>query len=119
MEGEIMDQFPLALCGTSLQRPEPVVNSLFGQAFAALRRKDIGSIGIPTCLEVLIQWLARFVYQVDIAPLGTFVPDVYPSNFWTHMRMSHLQPGNVTDATAYPVAQCEQRSSTSIILLFN
>ena len=60
MEGEIVNQFPLALGGTSLERPEPVMNPLFRQALAALRRKDVGPISISTRFEILVERLAKY-----------------------------------------------------------
>jgi hypothetical protein len=36
MEGEIVNQFPLALGGTNLERPEPVVDPFLGQALTTL-----------------------------------------------------------------------------------
>jgi hypothetical protein len=50
MEREIVNQFPLAFGGTSLEHPEPVMNPFLGQALAMLRRKDRGSISISTRL---------------------------------------------------------------------
>src|SRR6266849_5849811 len=119
MEGEIMDICPLVFRRLCFKSAEPIVNAFFSQACTTLRCKDVCSISITTRLEILIKRLARFVHKINITPLSAFVPDVYPPDFWTNMRMSHLKPGNVTDATACPVAQCKERCSASIIFLFN
>lgn len=57
MEGEVVNKFPLALYGTSLECPEPVVDPFLGQALAMLRRKDVGSICISTRLQILVEQL--------------------------------------------------------------
>src|SRR2546423_15197661 len=100
MEGKIVNQFPLALRHPSLKRPEPVVNPLLGQAFAALRCKGISSINITASPKILIQWLTRFVDEIDISPLAAFITNMEPPGLWTDMGMSHLQPGNVADSAA-------------------
>src|SRR5437660_997777 len=109
MEGKIVNQFPLALRCPRLKRPEPVVNPLLGQAFATLRCKDIYLINITASPKILIQWLTRFVDEIDIAPLAAFITNMEPPNLWTDMGVSHPQPGNVADPAACPVAQCEER----------
>src|SRR6266568_9159600 len=119
MESKIVNQFPLALRRPSLQHPEPVVNPLLGQAFAALRCKDIYSIDITTSAKILRQGLARFVHEIDIAPLSAFITNVQPPDLWADMGMSHLQPGNVADPAPCPVAQSEECRSTPISLLLN
>src|SRR5438105_4584520 len=119
MEGKIVNQFPLAFRCTSLKRPEPVVNPLLSQAFAALRCKDIRSIDITASPKILIQWLTRFVDEIDIAPLAAFITNLQPSDLRTNMGMSHLQPGNITDPASCPIAQCEERGPASVSLLLN
>src|SRR5713226_6348440 len=119
MEGEIVDQLPLSPRRPSLERPEPVVNPLLSQALAALRGKDIYSINITASPEILIQWLARFVDEIDIAPLASFITNMQPPDLRTDMGMSHLQPGDVTDSAPCPIAQCEERSPPPVSLLLN
>ena len=51
MEGEIVNQFPLALVGMGLECPEPVVNPVLTQSLATLRREDIGSVSICLALR--------------------------------------------------------------------
>src|SRR2546423_15362813 len=119
MEGKIVNQFPLAFRCTSLKRPEPVVNPLLSQAFAALGCKDIRSIDITASPKILIQGLARFVDEIDITPLATFITNVQPPHLWTDMGMSHLQPGNVANPASCPIAQREECRSAPISLLLN
>src|SRR5260370_42521654 len=114
-----MNQLPLALGGTSLKCPEPVVNPFLAQALAALREKDVVPIGISTRLEILIEWLSGLVHQVDVAPLATLVADMQPPNFRTDMCMGHLQPGDIADPASGPVAERENGRSTPIFLLLD
>src|SRR6266849_4054866 len=119
MEGEIMNQFPLALCGTSLERPEPVVDPFLSQALAALRCKDVGSVGISTRLKVLVERFSSLVHQINIAPLSALVADMQPPDFRTNMRMSHLQPGDIADPASGPIAEREDGGSTPIFFLLD
>src|SRR6266699_186612 len=119
VEGEFVNQFPLALCGTGLERPEPVMNPFLGQSIAALRRKDVGSISITTRLEILIERLASVIHQIDFAPLAALVADMQPADFRTNMRMGHLQPGDIADPASRPVTEREDGSTAPIPLLLN
>src|SRR6266702_6036004 len=119
MESEVVNQFPLVLGGTRFERPKPVVAPFFGQALAALRREDIGSISISTCLQILIERLASFIHQIDIAPLSTLVAHMQPPDLWTNMCMGQLQPGDITDPATGPVAEREDGGSTPIFLLLD
>ncbi len=92
MEGEIMDICPLVFRRPRFQHAEPVVNPFFSQAIAALRWKDVGSVGISTRLKVLVERFSSLVHQINIAPLSALVADMQPPDFGTNMRMSHLQP---------------------------
>src|SRR5438445_3233888 len=119
MEGEISNVLPLALRRPSLEGAEPVVDAFFGQALAALGRKDIDTLGITRGLQVFIEGLARFVHQIDITPLAPLIAHMQPPYFWTDMSMGHLQPGDITDPAACPVAQGKERGPASIPLLLD
>src|SRR5579884_1124012 len=119
MEGEIVNQFPLIFGSTSFERSEPVMNPFLGQAFAALRQKDIRSISISTRFEILIEGLSSLVHEIDIAPLATFVAHMQPPNFRTNMRMGHLQPGNITNSAPSPITQRENGSSAPVFCLLD
>jgi len=103
MEGQIMDICPLVFRRLRFEHAEPVVNAFFSQAIATLRCKDICSIGFATSPKILIQRLACFVDEIDIAPLAAFITNMEPPDFWTDMSMGHLQPGDITDTTSCPV----------------
>src|SRR5260370_29942919 len=94
MEGEIMDICPLVFRRPRFQHAEPVVNPFFSQEIAALRCKDVCSISISTCPEILVERLTRFVDKINIAPLSTFVSTSYPSDFCTVMRYSDMLTAN-------------------------
>src|SRR5260370_30101113 len=118
MEGEILDQFPLALGGLSLERAEPIVDPFFRQTLAALRHKYIGPFCVASGLQVLIERLACFVHQIDITPLAPLIAYMEPSYLWTHMGMRHLQPGDIAHPASCPVAQGKKGCppSTSFLL---
>src|SRR5260370_26745880 len=98
MEGEIMDICPLVFRRPRFHHAEPVVNPFFSQAIAALRCKEVCAISISTFPEILQERLTRFVDQINIAPLPTFVSEAYPPDFSTEMRMGRLQPGHFSQA---------------------
>lgn len=49
MEGEIVNQFPLALCGTGLEGPEPVVDPVTRQLLGIY---SYVSLGMKTFIHV-------------------------------------------------------------------
>src|SRR5260370_33795401 len=104
MEGEIMDICPLVFRRPRFQHAEPVVNPFFSQAIAALRCKDVCSISISTCPEILVERLTRSVDNINIAPLSTFVSDADPPDLWSDIRVTHLQPVTATVVLACAIA---------------
>src|SRR5260370_38325753 len=113
MEGEILDQFPLALGGLSLERAEPIVDPFFRQTLAALRHKYIGPFCVASGLQVLIERLAGFVHQIDITPLPPLIAYMEPSYLWTHMGLRHLQPTNIPHPPSCPLAHAHIASPTA------
>src|SRR5258708_23286237 len=95
MEGEILDQFPLALGGLSLERAEPIVDPFFRQTLAALRHKYIGPFCVASGFQVLIERLAGFVHPIDITPLSPLIAYMEPSYLCTHIGMPHFRPRDI------------------------
>src|SRR5260370_42275143 len=95
MEGEILDQFPLALGGLSLERAEPIVDPFFRQTLAALRHKYIGPFCVASGLQVLIKRLAGFVHHIEITPLAPPRAFIWPSYLWTPTGIHHFQPRHI------------------------
>jgi len=117
MEDEIMDICPLVFRRQRLQRAKPVVNSFLGKALTTLRRNDVSPFSISTRLQILIEWLSSVVYEIDIAPLTSFIANMQPSDFRTNMGIGSLELGDNTDPASRPVAECENDSTASILLL--
>src|ERR1700730_15952759 len=95
------------------------MDPLFGRSLAALRRKHIPALGITCCLQIVKEWLAHLVDEIDIAPLASLVPNMEPSHLGTDVGMYHLQPGHITHPASYPIDQCKKRSASSVVRLLN
>src|SRR2546421_8145494 len=119
IESDLRNHSPLARCGLGLERAEPVVDALFGQALAALREKHIGARGVNSGLQVVIERLAGLLQQIDLPRFAPLIAHLEPSLLWTHVGIGHLQPGELADPAAGPVAQREESSPASILILID
>ena len=118
-EGQILDQFPLALGGPSLELAEPIVDGFFRQPLTALREKYIGPPCVTSALQIRIERLTSFVQQLDITPLALLIANMEPSLLWAHMGMDHLQPGDLAHPASRPISQSEEGGPTWISILLD
>jgi len=120
VKGDIVDKVPLGLRGTRFEGPKPVMDAGFSQAFITLRNEDVGARNVTTAVEeVVVEWAARFVVEVNIADLAAFVADVQPAGFAREMGVLQPQPCDVTDTTPGPVAEREERGAARSTVTFN
>jgi hypothetical protein len=57
--------------------------------------------------------------EVNIADFAAFVANMQPAGFAREMGVLQPQPGNVTDTTARPVAECEKCGAARSTVTFN
>src|SRR5260221_10504809 len=83
---EISDEVPFFVVGVSFEGAKPSVNAIFGEMRASLRGEHIGTGGItPTVLKIVMERTTRFIQQINIAKLFSFVPNMKPANLRTDM----------------------------------
>jgi len=103
---------------SSVQR-HPSISSALTCFFARLSGKDVGARFALPLLEVVIQWAACLIHQVDGSFLAALLSNRHPPGLAGHLRLIEQQPGHVAHPTASEVTKGKHRLATYIGLPFH